>query len=146
MLELAQYFTKGDGLNIVFVIQHFCEKKFYGFTNILLHISLKMGSKVNKSNSSLKLEFGEIIFFFFFSFLFFFFLLSSKIFICSFKLFANGHIHNVVSRLINVENKNIVLTLSNVVNINVEIDNVDSTLFNVVNFNVDKHNVVSTFL
>ena len=69
MLELAQYFTKGDGLNIAFVIQHFCEKKFYGFANILLHISLKMGSKVNKSNSSL---IGEIIFFFFFSFLFFF--------------------------------------------------------------------------
>ena len=64
-----------------------------------------------------------------------------------FYLFSNGHIHNVISTLLNVvkiyvENDNVVSTLSNVVQINVEIDNVDSTLFNVVNFNVDVHNIV----
>ena len=57
----------------------------------------------------------------------------SKIYFCSFRLFKNGHIRNVVSTLINVvklndENNNIGLTLSNVVNINVEIDNIDLTL------------------
>ena len=72
-------------------------------------------------------------------------------FFCSFQLFENGHIHNVVLILINVVkldfgNSNIVLTLSNVVNINVEIDNVDSTWFNVVNFNLDIHSVVSTLI
>ena len=46
-------------------------------------------------------------------------------FFCSFQLFKNGHIHNVVSTLINVmkldvENNSIVLTLSNVININVK--------------------------
>ena len=71
---------------------------------------------------------------------------SSKIFFCSFQLFENGHIHNVVSTLINVmkvdvANNSTVSTLSNVVNINDEIDNVDLTLFNFVNFNVDIHNV-----
>ena len=49
-------------------------------------------------------------------------------------------------REINVENDNVVSTLSNVVPINVEIDNVDSTLLNVGNFNVDVHNVVSTLI
>ena len=73
------------------------------------------------------------------------------LFFCSFQLFENGHIHNVVLILINVVkldfgNSNIVLTLSNVVNINVEIDNVDSTCFNVVNFNLDIHSVVSTLI
>ena len=68
---------------------------------------------------------------------------------CSFQLFENGHIHNVVSTLIyvmklDVENNSIVSTLSNTVNIIAEIDNVDLTLFNVVNFNVDIHNIVST--
>ena len=76
---------------------------------------------------------------------------SSKIFFCSFQLFENCHIHNVVSMLINVvkldvQNNNIVSALSNVVNINVEIDNVNVTLFNVVNFNVYIHNVVSTLI
>ena len=59
---------------------------------------------------------------------------SPKIFFCSFQFFENGHIHNVVSTLINVmkldvENNSIVSTLSNVVNINIEIDNLDLTLF-----------------
>ena len=76
---------------------------------------------------------------------------SSEIFFCSFQLFQNNHIHNVVSTLINVvnldaENNNIVSTLSNAVNINIEIDNVDSRLFDVVNFNVEIHNVVSTLI
>ena len=47
---------------------------------------------------------------------------------------------------INVENDNIVLTLSNVAQINFEIDNIDSTLFNVVNFKFDIHNIVSTLI
>ena len=48
--------------------------------------------------------------------------------------FWNGHIRNVVS------------TLSNVVQFNVEIHNVVSTLLNVVDFNVDVRNVVSTLI
>ena len=59
--------------------------------------------------------------------------------------------HIFVSKLINVvkldvENKNIALTLSNVVNIIVEIYSVDLTFFNVVNFSVEKHIVVSTLI
>ena len=82
------------------------------------------------------------------SYLFFW---SSKLFLCSFQLFENGHIHNVVSTVIKVvkidaENNNIVSVLSNTDNINVEIDNVDSTLFTVVNFNFDIYNVVSTLI
>ena len=76
---------------------------------------------------------------------------SLKIFFCSFQLFEKGHIHNVVSTLINVmklvvQNNGIISTLPDVVNINVEIDNVNLTLINVVNFNADIHNVVSTLL
>ena len=63
---------------------------------------------------------------------------SSKILFCfwieAYILFSNGDIRNVVS------------TLSNVVQFNVEKHNVVSTLFYVVNFNVDKHNVVSTLI
>ena len=86
-----------------------------------------------------------------FSFLFLFFFWSSKMLFCSLQLFANGHIHSVVSRLINivkldVENSNVVLTLSKVVNINVEINNVGSTSYYVVNSIVDIHNVVSTLI
>ena len=40
----------------------------------------------------------------------------------------------------------LVLALSNAVNMNVEIDNVDLTLFNVVNFNVEIPNFVSTLI
>ena len=74
-----------------------------------------------------------------------------KITFCSFQLFENGHIHNVVSTLINVmklyvENNSIVSTLSNVFNFNVEIGNVDVTLFNLVNFNTGIHNVVSKLI
>ena len=77
------------------------------------------------------------------------FLFEAQKYFCSFQLFENGHIHNVVSTLIyvmklDVENNSIVSTLSNTVNIIAEIDNVDLTLFNVVNFNVDIHNIVST--
>ena len=75
---------------------------------------------------------------------------SSKIFICSFQLFENCHIHKIVSTLINVmkfdvENNSIVSTLSNIVNINVEINSVDLMLLKVVSFNnVDIHNLVLT--
>ena len=59
--------------------------------------------------------------------------------------FWNGYIRNVVSTLpnvkIDVENKNVVSTLSNVFQFNAEIHNVVSTLLNVVGFNVDVHNV-----
>ena len=72
-------------------------------------------------------------------------LISSLIF----QLFAFGHIHNVFLTFANivkfdVENDNVVSTLSNVVDINLEIYNVDLTLFNFVNFNVDVRSVVST--
>ena len=57
-----------------------------------------------------------------------------------FVIFRNGHFHNVVK--FDVENDNVVSTLSNVVHINVEIRNADSTLFDVVNSNVEIHNFV----
>ena len=60
--------------------------------------------------------------------------------------FRSGHYHNVVSTFTNVENDNVVSTLSNVVYVNVEIHNVDSTLLDVVNFNVEICNVVSTLI
>ena len=47
---------------------------------------------------------------------------------------------------LDVQNNNIVLALSNVVNINVEIDNVNLTLLNVVNFKVYIYNVVLTLI
>ena len=76
---------------------------------------------------------------------------AQKYFFAVFNFSENGHIHNVVSLVINVmkldvENNSIVSTLYNVVNINAEVDNVDLTLFNVGNFNVDVRNVVSTLI
>ena len=44
------------------------------------------------------------------------------------------------------QQKNVGLTLSNVVDINVEIHNVDSTLLDVVHFSVKIHNVVSPLI
>ena len=67
-------------------------------------------------------------------------------------LFDNGHFHNVCldmdqrCEMCDVEKKNVVSTLSNVVHINVEIHNVDLKLFDVVNSNVETHNVVSTLI
>ena len=47
-------FIKWNGLNIVFVIQyiHSVSKKFNFFSNIYLHIFLKMGNKMNQILSS----------------------------------------------------------------------------------------------
>ena len=45
---------------------------------------------------------------------------------------------------LDVENYNVVSTLSNVVHVNVEIENVDWTFFDVVNSSTEIHNVDST--
>ena len=60
--------------------------------------------------------------------------------------FSNGHIRNVVSTLpnivkIDVENDNVVLTLSNI-----EIVQFNIEIHNVVNYNDDVHNVVSMLI
>ena len=114
-----------------------CFKNFCGSGNTLLHIPLKMENKMkNILIPVYSLKIKNIILF----------LTRGLIFI-----FSNGHIHNVVSTLINVvkiyvENDIVVSTLPNVVQINVEMGNVDSTLFNVITFNVDVHNIVSTLI
>ena len=68
-----------------------------------------------------------------------------------FVLFGNGHFHNIVLNFINVvkldvENGNVVSTLSNVVHINGEIHNIDLTLLDVLNSNVKIRTVVSTLI
>ena len=60
--------------------------------------------------------------------------------------FSNGHIRNVVPTLpnvvkIDVENDNVVLTLSNI-----EIVQFNIEIHNVVNYNDDVHNVVSMLI
>ena len=75
-------------------------------------------------------------------------------FFYSFKPFANSHVYNVVSTLINVVKLDIKYhlkyqlfpTFSDVGNINVEIDNVDLTLFNIVTVNVGIQNIVLTLI
>ena len=61
-----------------------------------------------------------------------------------FALFRSGNFHNVVQ--LDVENENVVSTLSNVVHVNFELHNVDSTLLDVVNVNVEIRNGVSTLI
>ena len=106
------------GLNIV-LKQRFHDVITFAALQIFFSVLLlKWGIKPTRFwNSSLNLMFS--IFSFFLSFFF----KLKKIF-SSFQLFANGHIQNVVSTLINVvkldvESNNIVSTLSNVVNVSV---------------------------
>ena len=51
---------------------------------------------------------------------------------------------NVVK--LEVENNNVVSTLSNAFNIYFEIDNIGWTMFNIVHINVDIYNVISTWI
>ena len=73
-----------------------------------------------------------------------------NIYFCYFQ-WSYGHIHSVVSKLVNVvklqvENNNIASTLSSIVHINVRIDDVDLTLLDAVSFNVNIQSVARTLI
>ena len=138
-LKTSWHCAKWNGLNTDFIIQYILYfKNFCGSVNILLYAIFFLKWRINWRRFWLQCI-----------------LWSSKIYISfdsrlSLYLFLNGHIHNVVSTLLNfVKNYsgsgNVFSTLSNV-HINVEKDDVDSTFFKVMNFNVDVHNVVSTLI
>ena len=113
------HFTKWDGLNILFVIQHIrCFKIFWGSAMFFYKFLLKWGKMKKNVECNIFLEVQN-----------YYFVFESRLI-----FFSNGHIHNVV------------WTLPNVVKIDVENENVASTLPNVVQFNVDIHNVVSTLI
>ena len=74
------YFTKWDGLNILFFIQYIrCFKNFWGSANILLQIPVKMGKKWRKFESSIFFE-AQKYYFVFESRLFFFFFFQMVLF------------------------------------------------------------------
>ena len=105
------------------------------YDNGLHNERVKMGK--NKKNVESNIFFGVQKYFVFESRLLFF--------------FSNVQIRNVVSTLpnvvkIDVENDNVVSTFSNVAKFNVEKYNVVSTLFYIANFKVPIQNVVSTLI
>ena len=137
-LKTNWHFTKSDGLNIPFVIQHIRSfKNFWGSANILLEVSLKTVKNKEDFESSIFFEAQK-----------YYFIFESRLLFC---FFSNGHIYNFVSTLpnvakIDVKNGNVVSTLSDAVQFNVEIHNFVSTVLNAVSYNVDVHNNVEPTL
>ena len=127
--ETNWHFTKWDGLSILFVTQHIrCCINFWGSSNVLLQVPLKMGKNEENFESSIFFEAQK-----------YYFVFESSLFFSFCKWSYLQRCFDVAQRC---ENRRWkwqrclwrCLTLFN------------SMLLNVVNFNADIHNVVSTLV